>query len=216
MNIEAHRAFARRFGFWRWVQSLWATLGLRVCNYRSIKGMTLVTEDVSADFADLPDPYRFLRLTAEEFGRRPDSRQFETEEFIRDADARGDWCLAVVDGQSLASYGWYSNERVPVTDDFSVSFGFQWVYMYNGFTPPPYRGNRLHAFGMAEAARIAEGDGHLGLISYVEGSNYASLHSVARLGYRIFGTCYIAKILGRGLSVRTPGCRAYDFRVSRR
>ena len=83
--------------------------------------------------------------------------------------------------------------------------------MYKGFTAPEYRGQQLHAYGMAHAMGGAVADGYRGLISYVEAHNPASLRSVARLGYRTFGTCFRIRVLGRTFRASSPGCKPYDF-----
>lgn len=81
------------------------------------------------------------------------------------------------------------------------------------FTLPQHRGRQLHAYGMAHAAAGAVADGYEGLISYVEIHNHGSLHSVTRLGYRSFGTCFRARILGKTMTFSSSGCEPYEFRL---
>ncbi len=112
------------------------------------------------------------------------------------ATQRGDWACAFWDGQRLASTGWYSNGLVPIDKNFSIRFSSDSTYMYKGFTHPDYRGERLHAYGMACALASVAKAGKLGLISYVEGDNFASLRSCKRLGYKIIGSCWLLGIFG--------------------
>ena len=58
-------------------------------------------------------------------------------------------------------------------------------------------------------------EGKLGLISYVESSNFASLKSVYRMATKKFGLVYVIKVLGKYRSYRTPKCKEYDFRFER-
>src|SRR5688572_7123634 len=71
-----------------------------------------------------------------------------TERFGDRQLAMGHECFAIRHGDALATYGWYATSATRFTDDLSVRFGRQWVYMYSGFTHPTFRGRRLHAFGM--------------------------------------------------------------------
>ena len=50
--------------------------------------------------------------------------------------AAGHECSAIGAGDALATYGWYSTTTTHFTDDLSVHFGRQWVYMHGGFTHP--------------------------------------------------------------------------------
>ncbi len=126
---------------------------------------------------------------------------------------KGDYCYAILDGEKLASYGWYSTKPTSINPELVLYFNDQWVYMYKGYTHPGYRGQRLHAIGMAKALEAFTKKGFKGLISYVETNNFASLKSVYRMGYRNFGKVRILKIFGRYFIKSDEGCSAYDFTV---
>lgn len=134
-------------------------------------------------------------------------------EFLREARERGDRCYALFDGDALAAYGWYSGLPTPVDGHFVLHFDPEWTYMYKGYTVPAYRGKRLHAVGMCRALQAFTDEGRRGLISYVASNNFASLQSVTRMGYRIFGDVYLIRAAGCSCSFATPGCKAYGFRV---
>jgi len=133
--------------------------------------------------------------------------------FCEEAAARGDWCHCIMDGDTIASYGWYATGAVPALDDIWIRFSPSYLYMYKGFTSPAYRGLKLHAYGMARAAAHAVDNGYRGPISFVEVQNEGSLRSVARLGYRIFGTCPQVCVAGKTLAHRTQGCAPYGFEL---
>ena len=88
--------------------------------------------------------------------------------------------------------------------------------MYKGFTSLAHRGQRLHAIGKTHALRHYVAKNYRGLISYVESTNFESLRSNARMGYEIFGSIYVVRIVGRYFAVSTPGCWRFDFRLERK
>jgi hypothetical protein len=139
-----------------------------------------------------------------------------THDFLDQAAAKGDRCFAFFDGDTLTSYGWYSKQPtrlVEVPGDLVLHFAPAWVYMYNGYTRPEYRGQRLHAIGMTAALEQYAREGKRGLVSYVDASNAASLKSCTRMGYRTFGRVVV---IGRGerfLHRTSAGCAAYGFRL---
>jgi hypothetical protein len=114
------------------------------------------------------------------------------------------------------SIGWYSNKPTQVSDELVLHFDRAWMYMYKGYTLKSHRGKRLHGVGMSRALCAYSERGFRGLISYVNSTNFESLRSTERMGYRIFGDVYIAKAIGRAVTWSTPGCAAYKFRVERR
>ncbi len=187
-------------------------------------------------YIDTPDPafltlepgYEAGFLDAEELDRYVAQPEYGlSERFVRRELGMGHECFAIRAGRSLATYGWYSTTPTHFTDDLSVRFGRQWVYMHSGFTHPAHRGRRLHAFGMTIVLTLYRARGFKGLVSIVTADNAASLKSCARMGYRQFGSIYTARP-GRLLGLRrqpawldrvfvlaTPGCREFGFRLDR-
>ncbi len=135
------------------------------------------------------------------------------EDFLRYAIEKGDECFAILDGNRLAAYGWYSNAPTIVSDELRLKFHKDYIYMYKGFTHYDYRGQRLHAIGMTLALDEYLKQGFKGIVSYVEEHNFRSLQSVYRMGYSDFGKVYILKLLGKYFIRHSSGCGAYGFRV---
>jgi hypothetical protein len=135
--------------------------------------------------------------------------------FLSEALAKGDRCYAILDGDKLAAYGWYSRRPTRI-DPPALLLGFdsRLVYMYKGLTRPEYRGQRLHAVGMNRALQHYLEHGAKGIISYVESTNFDSLKSCYRLGYRHFGSIYLWRVFGHYLRVYSPGCRSHEFGLS--
>jgi len=135
-------------------------------------------------------------------------------DFTREALAKGDECYGIVHDGVLASYGWYSNRpTVAVTDDLVLRFDPRYVYMYKGFTHEAYRGQRLHAAGMALALQEYRARGCQGIVSYVESNNYSSLKSCYRMGYVPFGQVTLVRAFGRYFIRASEGCQEYGFEL---
>lgn len=153
------------------------------------------------------DPERLMVLS-----KNP---EFQLErEFLEEALNKGDECFAILDGDFLASYGWYSNRPTKVGDGLELRFDKRYIYMYNGFTHPDYRGQRLHAIGMTMALNHYLNRGYSGIVSWVEANNVSSLRSCYRMGYRDFGEIYIVRLFRKHFIFRSSGCRDYGFEVS--
>jgi L-amino acid N-acyltransferase YncA len=85
--------------------------------------------------------------------------------------------------------------------------------MYKGFTGERYRGKRLHAIGMTRALDEYLKRGYRGLVSYVESTNFDSLKSCDRMGYRVFGSIYVVSLFGRHFSFASSGCKPFGFKL---
>ena len=134
-----------------------------------------------------------------------------TPEFLREALEKGDECYGALDGQVLASYGWYSDKPTATSDDLTVYYSPEYIYMYKGFTHPDYRGKRLHAIGMNRALHEYLERHYKGLVSYVESNNFSSLKSTRRLGYEDFGRVVVFSI-GKHLFIHASrSCSKFGF-----
>jgi len=182
--------------------------------FQILKGMTVRVQDVRDPGLFDAHGFQARFVDAEELQRlaRDDAHQMPPE-FLRIALARGDRCYALFDGLLLAAYGWYTGQQAPLDEHFTLHFDAGWTYMYKGYTLPAWRGKRLHAVGMCRALRALTDEGKRGLISCVASNNFASLHSVTRMGYRIFGQAGLLRVAGFSATWASAGCRAYGFRV---
>jgi hypothetical protein len=190
-------------------------LALRAINrlvlFKILRGV--VIEKVDPRFLVCDDRYRFTGLeeqTLRKFAAGPDYEL--SDEFLREAFARGDECYGFLDGEVLAAYGWYTRRPTALDrPELVLHFSDRYVYMYKGFTHPAHRGQRLHAVGMTKSLAVFLARGYRGLISCVEATNFSSLRSCYRMGYADFGT--ILGLGARGLVRGSAGCRPYGFRV---
>lgn len=203
---------ARAFGASAALHDLQQRAVNRVVPFQILRGMTAELPDVNPKLfeagsfrAGFADPDRIRAMATPEYEMSP--------AFCNDAFGRGDRCYALYDGDRLASFGWYSTQPTHISDGLVLHFDPAWVYMYKGFTHPDYRGQRLHGIGMSLALRAVTESGSRGLISYVKSNNFQSLRSIERMGYRIFGDIYLARVMGKAVTWATPTCKPYGFRL---
>jgi ribosomal protein S18 acetylase RimI-like enzyme len=207
-------ADARTFGVAKGLHGLTYRVLNRLVAYQVLKAMKITRIDPA--FLSGPPRYGYGFLDAAALRKFAADPQHDLRhDFLDGALAKGDECYAVLDGDKLANYGWYSNEPTAVCPGLVLHFSKDYMYMYKGYTHPDYRGRRLHAVAMTRALEAYLGRGYKGLVSYVESNNYSSLKSCYRMGYEDVGKVYVARLLGRYRTWHTGGCRAYDLRVLR-
>src|SRR5579871_266099 len=89
------------------------------------------------DESSLPRSDRVRGRMVEAAAMRPyvaDPGNLLTDAFIDEATARGDLCYVLLDGDSVASYGWYSTRPMPLTEVRgapTLHFDPSYAYMYN-------------------------------------------------------------------------------------
>ena len=185
-----------------------------VADFQILKGMTARLGDVNDPRLFEAPGFRGRFVSVEDLTRTVTNTCDLSLAFLRQARLRGDRCYAMFHGESVASYGWYSDLPCQIeTEHLLLHFDPAFTYMYKGYTLPAYRGARLHAVGMCRALREFTAEGKAGLISYVQSNNFASLRSVARMGYRIFGKVYVLRAGHRSFVHATKSCRDYAFWV---
>lgn len=202
----------KTFGLRSAVHDLWLTAINRVAYVRILRCVAVaVALDVD------PCPYEHGFADPDRLRHWARSERYEMPpDFLVAALAKDDRCYAIWDGDTLASYGWYSTRPTAIDERLTLSFDPSWVYMYKGFTDNRYRGQRLHAIGMTLALRQSKVDGGRGLVSYVESNNFASLRSCYRMGYEDVGWIGVVRLLGRDFVYESAGCRAYGLKLEAR
>ncbi len=174
--------------------------------------LKLTLEDVTPESRSRPSAYRSRFLSRPELERLSgDPANRLSRGFLESAWAKGDECLAFLDGEALASFGWYSRRPKVILGLLRLHFDPAWMYMYRGYTKPAYRGQRLHSMGLLEAVRVYTERGRKGLVSIVEAVNFESKRSVYRMGWQKFGVVYHLGLGRRSLVWHTGRCDQYDF-----
>jgi len=214
MNLKAFLTDHRHLGLFR--ASL-RSLYYRVSAVTSLHVYRLCAVDMESVNRELlvrPMTYACRMLEADELKTLAlDPANRIPPAFLTEALAKGDLCYGILDGDVLASYGWYSPSATTVEDWMTFHFNSQYLYMYHGYTKPEYRGQNLHGIGLVRALETACSLGYTGVVSLAEMVNYASLRSAYRSGYF---NCGVAIKLGKGSRTRlwvTPGGRRFGIRM---
>jgi hypothetical protein len=174
----------------------------------------VVIEEVDPASLTLPPHLRYAHIEGARLSLLGRVKENELpEEFVQNALDCGDECYAVMDGNTLASYGWYSKAPTLVDGELRLLFDPQYVYMYKGFTAKSYRGQRLHAIGMMHALDEYRKQGFKGLIAYVESNNFDSLKSCYRIGYKTCGRMRVIRLAGRYFVHSGQGCSDYGLEL---
>jgi hypothetical protein len=213
--VRAFREASSRYGARAALHDLQCRVINRVVSLNVLRAMRVSLDDVrSAELFDAPGlDARFLSPAELEAAARAGTHDF-TLDFLARALERGDRCYGIFDGGALASHGWYAQQSTPINEHYLLHFDPAYTYMFKGHTLPEYRGKRLHAVGMCRALRAFTEEGKRGLVSYVASNNFASLRSVARMGYKIFGNLYLARTARHALAFASGGCLPYGVRAS--
>ena len=100
----------------------------------------------------------------------------------------GDACLlSTVDGK-IAGYTWiHTLGRPLLIPGLRISIPSQYAYNFAGFTPPEYRGFGLQPFRHHEVLNRPEWRDKVGMIGYVDVTNFSSKKGQSKSGYQRLG-----------------------------
>lgn len=193
--------------------------GMRAINsavsFRILRALYLAQPNPS--FRSCPAGYTAgfaSREALHRFAEQPGSEL--SPKFVEKALSQGHQCFAIWEGRSLAAYGWYAFRPTPLDlPGALLHFDPGWVYRYKGFTLPRYRGQRLHAFGTTVALVHYLSRGFRGSLAYVQSTNFDSLKSCLRAGYRPFGSICVLQGFDRFVTFSSPGCARLGLRLER-
>jgi hypothetical protein len=214
MSFKNYQLLAKKFGYGAVSHALKYSLINKFTFYKELQGLTVTMETLDPRYLEIDEKYTCRFLTKEELHAyaRDEANQITTQ-FLDETLPKGDFCYAILEGDVLASYGWYSDKPTHISSDLKLVFDPSWIYMYKGYTLPAYRGQRLHAIGMARSLQAFTEKGYKGIISYVETNNFPSLRSCDRMGYKNFGRIKIIKKGGGYQITPESACAAYNFSV---
>jgi hypothetical protein len=169
-------------------------------------------EDLVADAVVESGAFQGRFAHPSELGRLANDLDGVGQRVLGEARERGDSCYVVFDGPRLANISFYADRPVAILNDLMVHFQAPWWYMHGAYTPTAYRGRRLHAVGIRGAARELFDRGVSGFVGVYERTNYRSMVSALRMGWRPCGTLYRLRIgswmrLGHSADARAVGMR---------
>ena len=212
MDVSLIQSHLKNYGFWATVYDIGYRGVNRLLLYESLRGMWISFPNLNKKYLEASPQYVARFLSQQEIvnlARAPESHV--SDQFVEIALAKGDECYAIFDGQHLASFGWYSQKPTLLQPRLTLHFAPSYVYMYNGYTFPEYRGQRLHAVGMSRALKEYSNRGRKGLVSVVQSNNLESLRSCYRMGYKDFGDLRVVGLFDKLWTFHSRGCQAFNF-----
>jgi hypothetical protein len=218
MNIQQLRSFASHHGLAHTAFYLGYKIINRAGTAKVLKVLVLTRDSVNRSLLTGSDEH-WSFLSREELERfaKADPALKISDEFRSHALPHGCQCYGFVQDGILCSYMWYTNRFYPSPPSMSprltVMFDPDYVYAFNGFTAPAFRGSRLYSIGMTRALQTFLEQGSKGLIAMVEVNNRASLKACKRTGFQTIGTTAFVAVRGAGMSYASPGSGLYGFRV---
>ncbi|MEO8718459.1 MAG: hypothetical protein ABI423_09605 [Burkholderiales bacterium] len=140
-----------------------------------------------------------------------------TEEFIREAIGKGDFCTATLVDGKIVSYGWSAFTRTQYElDGVDIVFPSGYRYGYRAFTVPEFRGRRLRYGAMPLRDSYCAERGCTQSLAYIRIGNFASLKTVPRLGITRIGFALLYKNGPRFISWHSPGVKRIGLRFALR
>lgn len=214
MTFQTLKRTKQKYGTSGVLKILNYSLRNKVGFYKELQGLTVTMDTLDHSYLKGDPKYTFRFLTHNELHHYANNAQNKiSKSFLDKAFSKGDFCYAVLEGSKLASYGWYSSKPTLINKELELIFDPKWIYMYKGYTLPEFRGQRLHAIGMARSLADFSKKGYKGIISYVETNNFASLSSCSRMGYTHFGKVEVKKVHNSYKISADLECKNYNFTV---
>ena len=218
-GLEKIREHARQHGLAKTAHRLsYAVLkhSVHYLNMRCIWAAEKEIRTLTADESGRVERYTTQFLGREEAlriaGREECRRAGMTAEFAENAMDEGHECLAVMDGDFVAHFSWYSRKSpTRINDDWTLHFDERSVYVYFVYTDPAYRGQKLLPFAVKKAVANSGAEKAL---AFVESANYSSLKSFYGMGFRDFAHIQVARVLGKPLLRHGAGWERFGFRVA--
>jgi GNAT superfamily N-acetyltransferase len=172
--------------------------------------------DAASCDAHVPDGMRCRQLAEDELLSHCWDRELELpEKSARAAFARGDVCVAAMEGERLVGYAWQAFGATPESNGVWLDFAPQLRYSYRHFVRPADRGRRVAAALLAAGDALCRERGRTGSVMLVHIHNRASLRSCERAGARMAGFAAYLKVFGRVLCWYSPGAKALGLRFFR-
>lgn len=180
--------------------------------------LRLGPDDVNPALAEPDGPFESRFVDADAMDRFASELDGVGHRVVREAFERGDVCHVVLDEGRLANVSLYANRPTPILNDLVMHFDRRYWYMHGAFTPAAYRGRRLHALGVLRAALALFERRVPALVGVYEWTNYRSLVSARRMGWKPCGTVWrvgagAVMRLGRTAAARGVGMRLDARRV---
>lgn len=174
----------------------------------------MVLCDVDPRLMNLPENFQCVQLDNSQLASFDRAKGNELAgNLVQGTLSEEDECHAVLDGDTIASYDWYSRSPTLIDDDLQLHFNSQYVYIKKEFIAEAYRDQQIHTVGMMRALKAYRGRGFKGIIAYVESTNFDALKFCYRLGYRNCGQIRVLRIEDQYFIQNGEGCRDYGIEL---
>ena len=152
MNLQVWRKHVQTFGIVATAHSAAYIAAKHNASYMVLKCVLLTPDALHPEALQNTFLYETRFLSAQELETISVQSEYGmSKAFLVEALTKGDECYAILDGNTLACFGWYSRKPTRINQDLILEFDPDYAYMYFGFTHPRYRGKRLHALDMGLA-----------------------------------------------------------------
>jgi ribosomal protein S18 acetylase RimI-like enzyme len=119
-----------------------------------------------------------------------------------------------MEGETVAHFTWFATQPTLVDPDWRLEIPEGFVYKYNAFTFPEFRGRRLDSYVSNRALVDIRSRGYTSLICLVPHTNFPSLRSNARLGCQVLGSILLWKRGGWSKTHVSRSLRQEGIRIS--
>ena len=189
MNIHYYKSHLKRHGA---LKTVFRLLSQSVNKLFTLKIRYLITFDLKAlNSKNLAVDNRFqiTRLDPAWLARHVDLEEYQmNKNFLNRVQRKSDICFGILNKGKVVSFTWYSNKpSLLLEGELELRFGDKFLYEYNSFTHPDYRGQGLVAIGFTTALRELSKLGYHSLIGVVAFDNFSSIKSLYRKGGRKVG-----------------------------
>lgn len=189
MNIKSHLI---RYGFRKTIYDIF----LRV-NYKITKGQFFYCFELPSDHFYKKNlninesPYLFGFMELDQLLDVINTEEMTmTPYFAEQAYSKGNRCFGVIDNNFLAHYSWYATSPTHVVDNLIFHFPSNNVYMFNAFTSPRYRGQRLYPMAVTRAIMSYFEHGITSALTIIAANNFSSISAVEQIGFSTLGKFY--------------------------
>ena len=136
MNLATIQESINKFGVSKTLFDLFYKSVNTITYGKILQGMTVTMDTLDPRYLEGPEHYTYQILTAKQiadFARDPHNNL--PAEFLEYADAKGDECYAILDGDRLAAYGWYSWKPTRISKELTLMFSPPMGLHVSGFHP---------------------------------------------------------------------------------
>ena len=189
MDINFYKSYLKRHGIFKTVFRLFSQFVNKLFTLKIRYLIKLDLKALNSKYLAVDDRFQITRLEPAWLFQHLNLEEYQmSKSFLNRVQRKGDICFGILNNGKVASFSWYSNKpSLLLNGELELRFNDNYLYVYNGYTHPDYRGQRLLATGISNALRELSILGYNNFISVVAFDNFSSLKSVYRMGWKKVG-----------------------------